>query len=39
MITFYNHPTTVQEQVDHIVGKVLMQFGMEHKAFIPWEGK
>ena len=28
-----------QEQVDHIVGKVLMQFGMEHKAFIPWEGK
>ncbi len=39
MLTFYNHPTTVKEQVDHIVGKVLMQFGMEHKAFIPWEGK
>ena len=39
MLTFYNHPTTVKEQVDHIVGKVLMQFGMKHKAFIPWEGK
>lgn len=39
MLTFYNHPTTVEQQVDHIIGKVLMQFGMVHQSFIPWEGR
>ena len=26
MLTFYNVPSTIQQQVDHIVGKILMQF-------------
>lgn len=28
MLTFYNAPSTVEEQIDHIVGKILMQFGL-----------
>ncbi len=28
MLTFYNVPHTIEEQVDHIVGKILMQFGL-----------
>ena len=28
MLTFYNVPSTIQEQVDHIVGKILMQFNL-----------
>ena len=28
MMTFYNRPSTIQEQVDHIVGKILMQFNL-----------
>lgn len=38
MLTFYNGPQTLQDQVDHVVGKVLMQFGIEHGAFKPWAG-
>ena len=28
MLTFYNVPSTLDEQIDHIVGKILMQFGL-----------
>ncbi len=38
MLTFYNKPRTIQEQIDHIIGKVLMQFGLEHQSFKPWKG-
>ena len=38
MLTFYNHSMTVQEQVDHIIGKILMQFGILPDNFRPWEG-
>lgn len=38
MLTFYNKSLTLDEQVDHIVGKVLMQFGIEYDRFRPWEG-
>ncbi|MBR1580557.1 MAG: UbiX family flavin prenyltransferase [Selenomonadaceae bacterium] len=27
MLTFYNVPSTIDDQVNHIVGKILMQFG------------
>ncbi|MEQ8201929.1 MAG: UbiX family flavin prenyltransferase, partial [Syntrophomonadaceae bacterium] len=39
MLTFYNSPRTLQDQIDHLLGKILMQFGLEHKAFKPWSGK
>lgn len=38
VLTFYNECTTMERQVDHVVGKVLMQFGLEYDRFCPWEG-
>ncbi|MBQ9006163.1 MAG: UbiX family flavin prenyltransferase [Atopobiaceae bacterium] len=38
MLTFYNGCKTTDDQVDHVVGKVLMQFGLEFDRFRPWEG-
>jgi len=38
ILTFYNNPHTIEEQINHIIGKVLMQFGLDHKKFIAWEG-
>ena len=38
MLTFYNNAASVAEQVDHIVGKILMQFGLRHDSFRPWQG-
>lgn len=39
VLTFYNHPQRLEEQVDHIIGKVLTQFGLELSSFKPWSGK
>lgn len=39
MLTFYNAPQTVQEQINHVVGKVLLQFGLADTDFVPWEGE
>lgn len=38
VLTFYNNSDTVEKQIAHIVGKVLMQFGIDHKPFVPWTG-
>ena len=38
MLTFYNKPASVADQVEHIVGKILMQFGLKHESFRPWQG-
>ena len=38
MLTFYNGAETTDEQVEHVVGKVLMQFGIDYELFRPWEG-
>ncbi len=38
VLTFYNHPRSIQDQVEHIIGKVLMQFGLDHMRFKPWQG-
>lgn len=38
VLTFYNGSETVAEQVDHVVGKILMQFGIDYEKFRPWEG-
>lgn len=37
MLTFYNAPLTVEDQIDHVVGKVLLQFGLASAHFTPWE--
>lgn len=38
VLTFYNGAQTVQQQIDHVVGKVLLQFGIEYDNFVPWKG-
>ncbi|MCD8242068.1 MAG: UbiX family flavin prenyltransferase [Lachnospiraceae bacterium] len=38
MLSFYSGQTTVEEQIHHIVGKILMQFDLEYREFHPWEG-
>ena len=38
MLTFYNHADTLEEQMQHIIGKVFMQFGLTFERFVPWEG-
>lgn len=37
MLTFYNRPTTVDEQIDHVIGKILLQFGIVPDNFRAWE--
>jgi 4-hydroxy-3-polyprenylbenzoate decarboxylase len=38
MLTFYNGFKTIEDQINHIIGKVLMQFGINHDKFVPWAG-
>lgn len=38
MLTFYNGSETLEAQMQHVIGKVLMQFGMKHDKFVAWEG-
>lgn len=39
MLTFYNESNTVEKQINHIIGKILMQFGIDYKEFLAWKGK
>lgn len=38
MLTFYNNPKSINDEIDHIIGKILMQFGISYERFVPWEG-
>lgn len=38
VLTFYNNSSDVAEQIDHIIGKILMQFGLDYNRFKPWQG-
>ncbi|MGI5940174.1 MAG: UbiX family flavin prenyltransferase [Thermoleophilia bacterium] len=38
MPAFYHHPQSVADIVDHTVGKILDQFGVEHNLFSRWQG-
>jgi len=35
---FYIRPQTIQDAVDHVVGKVLAALGFEQTLFPPWDG-
>jgi 4-hydroxy-3-polyprenylbenzoate decarboxylase len=37
MLTFYNGCETTADQVDHVVGKVMSQFGLTFEGFRPWK--
>ncbi len=38
MLTFYNDSNSIEKQIHHIIGKILMQFGIDYKEFVSWEG-
>jgi len=38
MPAFYHKPESVDEIVNHLVGKILDQLGVEHELFKRWEG-
>lgn len=38
VLTFYNNPATIQDHIDHILAKALLQFGIILPTFKPWEG-
>jgi 4-hydroxy-3-polyprenylbenzoate decarboxylase len=38
MPAFYNHPKTVGDVIDHIVGRVLDQFGIDASLVKRWDG-
>jgi len=38
MPAFYHKPETVNDIIDHIVGKIFYQFGIEHSLFRRWGG-
>ncbi len=38
MLTFYNRPDTVQQMINHLVGKVMAMFGLPFTDFVPWSG-
>jgi 4-hydroxy-3-polyprenylbenzoate decarboxylase len=33
---FYHRPKSMDDLIDHIVGKILDQFGIEHNIFMRW---
>lgn len=36
VLTFYNGETSLEGQMDHIIGKILMQFGIHYSKFQSW---
>jgi len=38
IVGFYTRPRTIEDVVDHIVGKALDQLGVEHDLFPRWSG-
>ena len=42
VLTFYNRTKndagTISEQIDHLLGKILRQFGIDYDKFKPWTG-
>ena len=38
MLTFYNAPQSLDDQIHHVVGKALLPFGIQSPDFVPWRG-
>lgn len=35
---FYNRPQTIEDVLDHVVGRILGMFGLKHERYRPWHG-
>ncbi len=38
MLTFYNKPQTIDDMINHLIGKIMMQFDLEYTPFCAWHG-
>jgi 3-polyprenyl-4-hydroxybenzoate decarboxylase len=38
VLTYYNHPKTLEEMTTHIVGKIMDQFDLDGGIYRRWEG-
>ncbi|MBI4288850.1 MAG: UbiX family flavin prenyltransferase [Chloroflexi bacterium] len=38
VIAFYSHPKTIEDAVNHTVGRLLDLVGLKHDLYKPWEG-
>jgi len=38
MLTFYNNPTTIDDMINHLIGKIMRVFNLNFDAFVPWKG-
>lgn len=38
VLSYYNHPKTIEDATRHIVGKILDSFGIDYEYFKRWEG-
>jgi 4-hydroxy-3-polyprenylbenzoate decarboxylase len=38
MLTFYNSPETIDDMINHLIGKIMMQFDLDFENFRPWKG-
>lgn len=36
MLTFYQNPETVSDMIDHVIGKIMLQFGLHMPEFKVW---
>jgi 4-hydroxy-3-polyprenylbenzoate decarboxylase len=39
MPAFYQHPATIADLVDFVVGRVLEALGIEHELYPPWNSR
>ena len=39
LLTFYNQSESIEDMITHILGKVLLQFGINIREFKVWKGK
>ena len=39
MLSFYSGQNTAEDQIHHVVGKILMQFDLDYENFRPWTGQ
>ena len=36
VLSYYNHPETIQDMEQHLIGKILDQFSLDHSSFQRW---
>ena len=37
MLTFYQHPKSIQDMIDYLTGKIFLQFNLDYPRFKGWE--